>query len=228
MPTRTLPGGHYELGLGLLTVAGLGLLLVQSAASRTLLEPYLLPNIVLAWVPFILAVWLRGTLRRKVWSSWEGLAVSAAWLAFLPNSFYMVSDFIHLAEVDTNQLLTSAVVFTSFIVTALLLGYSSLYLVHIELRRRLTPRATVTIIALILFACSVAIYLGRDLRWNTWDVLVDPAGMLFDLSSRLLHPTQYKQVFAVVAPFFVLLGSLYVCAWQGVRTLGHANKSDLL
>ena len=64
----------------------------------------------------------------------------------------------------------------------------------------------------------MAIYIGRDLRWNSWDVVADPAGVLFDLSSRLLHPGQYGPMLAVILPFFVLLCSLYGVAWFGIQT----------
>lgn len=187
---------------------GAALILDRSSAPL-----YLLWNLFLAWVPFGLTIWLIRLLRRKAWSSWEGMAVSAAWIAFLPNSFYMVSDFIHLSEVNPDRLLFYSVLFASFIFTALALGIASLYMVHAELRRRLAAGAAWAWILCVLFICCVAIYVGRDLRWNSWDVLVDPAGLLFDLSSRLLRPSEYRSIIGVIAPFFVLLSSVYAIAW---------------
>ena len=181
--------------------------------DRSLAPLYLLWNLFLAWVPFGLTIWLVRLLCRKAWSSWEGMAVSAAWIAFLPNSFYMVSDFIHLSEVNPDHLLFYSVLFASFIFTALALGIASLYMVHAELRRRLAAGTAWVWILCVLFICCVAIYVGRDLRWNSWDVLVDPAGLLFDLSSRLLRPSEYRSILGVIAPFFVLLSSVYVIAW---------------
>ena len=83
-------------------------------------------------------------------------------------------------------------------------------------------RASSVLIAIILFMCSFAIYLGRDLRWNSWDVLVNPAGILFDVSDHLIHPLQNGAMFSMTFSFFVLLGSLYVVGWQ----LGEATRSD--
>lgn len=207
------PGVRYVLALCLATGVSVALL-----GSAYYLDPagaplYLMWNLLLAWVPFWLAVWLRLLLRRKYWSSWEGMAVSAVWLAFLPNSFYMVSDFIHLPEMNRDYLLLYTVTFTAFVVTALVLGLSSLYVVHTLLRRRIAATAAWGWLLLIVFICCVAIYIGRDLRWNSWDVLVDPAGLLFDLSWRLVHPSIYRQILNVIAPFYLLITSLYAVVW---------------
>jgi uncharacterized membrane protein len=147
------------------------------------------------------------------------MSLSLLWLIFLPNTFYMISDFIHLADVNPQQLLFNAVMFTSFIYIGVLLGFSSLYIVHQELAKRFSVQTTVTAVALALLACSFAIYIGRDLRWNTWDIVTDPAGVLFEVSTRLLHPSQYPQVLDVVTPFFALLGSMYMVARQSVVIL---------
>lgn len=213
MRVKITSGVRYGLALLSATIISVGLLGIAFIADHGSAPGYLLWNLFLAWIPFGLATWLVRVLRRKAWSSWEGLVVSGVWLAFLPNSFYMVSDFIHLSELGTEHLLFYAVLFTLFIFTALALGISSLYLVHTELRRRIMGPAAWGWVLVILFVCSVAIYIGRDLRWNTWDVLVDPSGLLFDLSSRLLHPAAYGQIIGVIAPFFVLLSSMYGLVW---------------
>lgn len=180
---------------------------------------YMIWNLFLAWLPPIFTLWLLGTLRRKRWSSWEGIGVSLLWLGFLPNCFYLVSDFIHLDEAPRAEILYDAVMFTSFAINGLLLGYISLYLFHMELRKRISGTATRGILALTLLLCSFAIYLGRDLRWNTWDVFVNPAGILFDLSNRLINPFAYPRMFLVTGIFFVLLTTLYFVIWNIIRAV---------
>ena len=211
------PNVRYALGLGLATAVSAGLLVMESVSLGSSTHNYLLWNLFLAWIPFFLAVWLQRTLRRRLWSSWEALTLSIAWLAFLPNSFYMVSDFIHLSEIGPEHILISAVAFAAFIFTGLVLGISSLYVVHQECLKRVSAREAIAIVGALLLLSSFAIYVGRDLRWNTWDVLVNPTGLLFDLSERLLHPSQYGQVLSVVLPFFVFLSTVYVVVWYGIR-----------
>jgi uncharacterized membrane protein len=220
MRIKAVPGIRFASMLALATAISVAFLGADVAIYRDAVPGYLLWNLFLAWIPFGLVLLLIHILRTKSWSSWEGIGVSLVWLAFLPNTFYMVSDFLHLAEpTQPEQLLFNTVVFTSFIYTGIVLGFGSLFLVHTELNKRLPARVTRMLIGTILFICSLAIYVGRDLRWNTWDILVDPAGVLFDISTRLLHPAQYGQMFTVVIPFFVLLATMYTVAWRSSHLL---------
>jgi uncharacterized membrane protein len=180
---------------------------------------YLVWNLALAWVPLLLALWLERILRVRLWSSWLALLATFLWLAFLPNSFYVISDFVHLTEVPRVDVVFDTVMFASFAINGLMLGYLSLFLVHCELRKRMSVRASGLIIAAVLLISSFAIYIGRDLRWNTWDVIFSPASLLFDVSDRLLNAGAHPQVFSTTASFFVFLGSIYVVVLYMVRVL---------
>ncbi|HSH55784.1 MAG TPA: DUF1361 domain-containing protein [Candidatus Limnocylindrales bacterium] len=180
---------------------------------------YMLWNLFLGWLPLLFIARLLSILRHKRWSSWEGIGVSVLWLFFLPNSFYMVSDLIHLRNAPGASVLYDAVMLLSFILTGLLLGYTSLFLFHMELRKRLRKGSVRVCLALIFLLCSFAIYLGRELDWNSWDILFNPAGLLFDVSDRVIHPLEYLDMFGIVVPFFVLLSTFYVVCWQVARAL---------
>lgn len=219
MRVHLAPRAQFVVGLLLATAVSGGLLAAEWVAYGELVHQYLLWNLFLAWLPFGLALWLHAVLRRKLWSSWEALLVTIAWVVFLPNSFYMVSDFIHLNELATDQVLFGAVTFTSFVFTSLCLGISSLYIVHRELLRRARARMATIMVGVLLLVASAAIYVGRDLRWNSWDVVINPFGLLFDVSERLLHPSQYGQALAVILPFFALLVMMYFVVWQAIHAV---------
>lgn len=216
------PRERVVASLGGLTAVSVGFFVVGAVANRSLQFDYLLWNLFLAWLPLVLVVFLIRNLRRHLWSSWQPLVLTLLWLLLLPNSFYMISDFVHIQDVVRESLLYDVVMFTSFIFTAALLGFSSLYMVHSQLRQRLSQHISSTLVGSILLLCSFAIYLGRDLRWNSWDVLVNPAGILFDISDHLIHPFQHGDMFTSTLYFFVLLGSLYVVGWQ----LGEATRRE--
>ena len=93
-----------------------------------------------------------------------------------------------------------------------------------QFRQRFSRRTSAAWIAVVLFISSVAMYIGRDLRWNSWDVLTNPGGLLFDLSDRVLHPAQYPQMLLAIAAFFVLLLSMYGLLWRGARLLTRAGQ----
>jgi uncharacterized membrane protein len=80
---------------------------------------------------------------------------------------------------------------------------------------------------LVLLLCSLAIYIGRDLRWNSWDILASPAGLLFDLSERLLKVDEYGAMVGTIMMFFGLLGGMYYVGWRLIRVLGHLVPRDV-
>jgi uncharacterized membrane protein len=219
--SRLTPRAQFGASLLGATGASMLLLLADSLHNHSFYFAYLIWNLFLAWLPLVFALWLVRILQRKLWSSWEALGVTALWLVFLPNSFYMVSDYIHLAEVSEHDLLYDAVMLTSFISVAVVLGICSLYLVHREIIKRFTLRDSLIWLASIIVLCSFAIYLGRDLRWNSWDVLTNPGGLLFDVSDRLIHPAAYPDMLLTTAIFALLMSTFYGLALSAMRLLRH-------
>lgn len=215
---------QFILALLFSSLVGTALFTFSALRSHSLDYGYLLWNLFLAWIPIVISTRLVHVLHRKLWSSWEALFTSIAWLIFLPNSFYMISDFIHLSSAANNNVLYYAVTFTSIIYSAVVIGFLSLYMVHIELKKRLADLDATLWIAAILLSCSLAIYIGRDLRWNSWSILTNPGGVIFDISNRLMHVSSYSQIISTAGVFFVLLGSMYMLAWSGIKVLKPRNS----
>jgi uncharacterized membrane protein len=222
------PRTHFLLALVVATLATFGLFLARALRNNSWEYNYLVWNLFLAWLPLVFALRLVIVLRAKLWSSWEAVILSVLWLLFLPNSFYMISDFIHLERLPTVDLLQDAVMITAFVYLSLTIGFSSLYLVHLEFKKRFSPRWSALFISVFLLLASLAIYTGRDLRRNSWDVLANPAGLLFDFSDRLLNPSGYGQIAVTVLSFFALLGSMYTVLWCGARLIRRNGDTHLL
>jgi len=211
--------GLLARALALSTLVSVGLYLYADLFKSGSYYFYLDWNLFLAMLPLLFASLLVRLLRQQAWSSWPGIGLSVLWLGFLPNSFYMVTDYIHLPEVGNADLLFYVVLFTSFIATGLFFGFASLVMVHRELRRRLPAPSARRVVGLVLLLCSFAIYLGRDLRWNTWDVVFNPGGLLFDISERFLNPQGYGNMIETTLLFMVLLSSMYFVIWSCVRVM---------
>src|ERR687891_514977 len=97
---------------------------------------FLVWNLILAWVPLVLAVGAYVRARRGVDLVVAVLLVP--WLLFFPNAPYLLTDFIHLGEgVGPAPLWYDALMLSAFAWTGLLLGFASLYLVQMILRRAL-------------------------------------------------------------------------------------------
>lgn len=224
--TSQVASTYSRVFYALVAANGVALLLfvLRSIESQTDRYWFLLWNLFLAWLPILFAYWLTVRLRTFAWLSWQNIALTLLWLGFLPNSFYLVSDLIHLHETGEVSLLYDIVMFTSFIFNAYIAGFMSLYLVHRELVKRTAYRYAYLGIAGVLLACGFAIYLGRSLRWNSWDVLINPAGILFDVSDRVVNPAAHPQSFVTTATFFLLLLSTYAVIWELSRVLAGKRK----
>lgn len=206
-----------------LTLVSGGFFAVGVIENHALTFWYLMWNLLLAWLPLLFVFGLMRVIKSRGWTSWLGIVLTLLWLGFLPNSFYMVSDFIHLQDYQRVNIVFDAVMFSSFVLTGLLLGFTSLYLVHSELVKRLRAKSAWTWVAVVLALCSFAIYLGRDLRMSSWDVLTQPAGILFDVSDPLVNPRTHALAFTTTLTFFVFLMSLYVVVRQ---LAGALEQSD--
>jgi uncharacterized membrane protein len=180
---------------------------------------FLFWNLLLAWIPLFIVWQLIQQLNKHAWREPIPVGLTLLWLGFLPNSFYLISDLVHLQSTAEIGVLFDAVLFMSCIINGLVAGIISLLLVHQEILRRRGPEVARTLIALAILGTSYAIYLGRSLRWNTWDVLLNPPGLLFDISDHVIKPLDHPQVFVTTATFFLLIGSLYWVVWEFVKVL---------
>lgn len=210
---------------GLLSLVSIGFFVVGAIASHSFTYWYLVWNLFLAWLPLVFIALLYKVLRRHPWSGWLGTGLTLLWLIFLPNAFYIVSDFIHLGDIGQLDVLSDAVMFLMFALSGLALGFTSLYMVHRLLLKRLSRSTSHVIVAIVLLLCSFAVYLGRDLRWNSWDALLHPAGVLFDVSDPFFNPSTHHDAFTTTLMFFILLGTLYMVAWQLGRALRAGNRT---
>jgi uncharacterized membrane protein len=133
-----------------------GLVLVRNLYTGNPNFRYLIWNLFLAWVPFVLALLFYDGQRRGMRA--PGLAaLGALWLVFFPNGPYIVTDFVHLSRDPLSPLWFDGMTIAAFAATGLLLGLGSLYLVQSAVRRELGW----LVVGAALLLGSVGIYLGR-------------------------------------------------------------------
>jgi uncharacterized membrane protein len=177
---------------------------------------FLVWNLVLAWVPFVLALGAYASARR-------GKGVAAAvlgvlWLLFFPNAPYLLSDFIHLHESRATPLWYDALMLAAFAWTGLLLGFASLYLMQMIWQRAAGTLLSWLGVVAALGLGSLGVYLGRFLRFNSWDALVRPRSIVHVIRTELENPLQHPRV---LASFVVLTASLtigYLIVYSTVGT----------
>ena len=91
------------------------------------------------------------------------------------------------------------------VIIGFMLGTASLFLVHRELSKRLSAPRSWLLVELVVLASSFAIFLGRDLRWNSWDIIVNPGDVAADILDRVFNPFDHFGTWAVT----LLFGSFF-------------------
>jgi uncharacterized membrane protein len=178
---------------------------------------FLVWNLTLAWVPLVLALAAYAVARRG-----RGPLVAALgmlWLLFFPNAPYLLTDFIHLHASATTPLWYDALMLAAFAWTGLLLGFASLYLMQTIWFRTAGPLVSWLGAVGALALASFGIYLGRFLRFNSWDALVRPNGIAHVITSDLENPFQHPRLLLALAVLTVALTIGYVIVFSaaGVR-----------
>ncbi len=170
---------------------------------------YLTYNLVLAAIPLGVAIWLRTILERYTWRDWRSLILLIVWLLFLPNSFYILTDFIHLPETHRVDIIQDIVMLTQYSIVGFVMGFASLSLLHDAYLKRLKARTVTVLVYVTLWLASFAIYLGRELRWNSWDIVSNPVGLFGDVWSIIFHPFLHIGMISMLLSYFAMLMSLY-------------------
>jgi uncharacterized membrane protein len=138
-------------------------------------------NLFLAWVPYLFALWADSIHVRHP-GRWRRLLLPGAlWLAFLPNALYMVTDLAHLHWRDGSFLWYDTGMLAAFAWSGCFLAVTSLRLFH-EMVQYSVGRLRAGIFVLLCMGLTGAgVYIGRVLRWNSWDVLRKPLDLLADI-----------------------------------------------
>jgi len=177
---------------------------------------FLVWNLALAWIPFVLALAAYASARRE--TSAATVALGVLWLLFFPNAPYLLTDFIHLQESGTTPLWYDALMLASFAWTGLLLGFGSLYMMQIIWRRAAGDVWSWLGVIGVLGLASFGVYLGRFLRFNSWDALVRPRGIAHVIATDLENPFRNPRLFAALLVLTAALTVGYLIVYSAIGT----------
>lgn len=178
-------------------------------------------NLFLAWLPYIFALvssLIHDVLPRKWWLM---LIPSGLWFLFLPNAFYIVTDFFQLTEHAAIPIWydSGLVAITSW--TGLFLAIISLSTMQRIVQAYLGGFFSWGFSLLVIGLNGYGVYLGRFLRWNSWDLIFEPVAILSDSYELLKNPFDSKEVIG----FIVMYTSLYLVTYLTFSLLLFSNMN---
>ena len=205
--------------VGLLLGASLvcvGLVTARMVYSHTVHYWFLIWNLALAWVPFVFAGrglhhWPRRAAPCCTPSSssprWSGWSSS-------PTRPYILTDFLHLGSMgDIVPGWYDVLMLFWFAWTGLLLGVVSLYLMHDIVARAFGGAAGWAFVIAAACLGSFGIYLGRFLRWNSWDLLRRPMPLAGELYGKVTDPASQPRLLGFTLLFALLFLFIYVAVY---------------
>ncbi|HHV99258.1 MAG TPA: DUF1361 domain-containing protein [Clostridiaceae bacterium] len=160
------------------------------------------------------------------------------WLLFFPNSVYMVTDFIHISgdkfmwivEAEKYSSNRGVVYSTDIIIWAKLLvigigfifslfvGLESLHIFEQNIKKKFSRPACWSGVLTVALLSAIGVYIGRFLRFNSWDVLFRPVKLLEQVIAKLDGFT---------VQFIIIFFLFEICSYILYKTLrGTINQKN--
>lgn len=184
------------------------MLVGRAAITGLVTYAFLLWNLFLAFVPYAITQWLAD--RPQFYKKKLSLVfVILIWLLFIPNSFYILTDLFHLNSVDTTSKWFDLLLIFSFAWNGLLLGMLSVRTIERIAGGIWGQGFSLILLFVVMWLNAFGVYIGRYLRFNSWDVITQPLSLFREMSWVLLHPLQHKMEWGMISSYAVFMLVLY-------------------
>ena len=224
-PPRRAAARHHRFAYAIVGLLGgaslvcIGLIVARMWYSHTYHYWFLMWNLALAWVPLLVAaVAYRVTPATRALRYVLVLAAAVVWLVFFPNAPYILTDFLHLGSMgDIVPGWYDVLMLFWFAWAGLMLGIVSLYLMQGIVTRSLGASAGWVFVVAAAGLGSFGIYLGRFLRWNSWDLVSRPGSLAEQLVGRVTDRASQPRLLGFTLMFALLFLFIYVAVYIFAR-----------
>ncbi|HMU45452.1 MAG TPA: DUF1361 domain-containing protein [Chitinophagaceae bacterium] len=187
-----------------------GILLLARMIVTDTIEYIFLPwNLFLAFIPYWITRWMIGNVK-ILESRVKLLAALGTWLLFIPNSFYIVTDLFHLTHVDTAPKWFDLLLIFSFTWNGILAGVISLRRVEIITCVSKGKNFSLVVIFFVMWLNAFGIYIGRFLRFNSWDIITDPFSLFGEIMDMITHPVANGYAWGMTLCYAVFMTFVYL------------------
>jgi uncharacterized membrane protein len=185
-------------------------LLVGSRVVYTgnLLFMFLVWNLFLAFVPYVISLYFSRQARH--FSTMGFLILSFVWLIFIPNAFYIITDLFHLDMSNEMPMWFDLALILSFAWSGLLLGVLSVRQMVKIMMERCGKNFEWFFTIPVMLLNGLGIYVGRYLRFNSWDIITDPFDLSREMIYLFIHPLRNRIDWSMIVCYSILVGLIYL------------------
>jgi uncharacterized membrane protein len=184
------------------------LLLARVVVTGSGMYLFLPWNLVLAFVPYWITRWMISDVS-LIENKYSRYALLGVWLLFIPNSFYIITDLFHLSHVSSAPKWFDLLLIFSFAWNGILAGIISLRRVELILNIAPGKNFSIPVVFVVMWLCGLGIYIGRYLRFNSWDIITDPFSLVAEIGAMLIHPVEYGFAWGMTFVYSVFMTFLY-------------------
>lgn len=137
-----------------------------------------------------------------------------ATIVFLPNAPYLLTDLCHLRWTTyANFLWLDILMIVAYAATGLVVFYATFFVLEKILEQYWGATWTTLVLILLFFLNAFGVYLGRFLRFNSWDLVTKPWSLLEVITERLMYPMAHPKTWGVTLGY----GSLFLLGFYGLK-----------
>jgi uncharacterized membrane protein len=197
---------------------------------------FLIWNAFLAWIPLGLAVLLDliHLLTSRTARLTLSVPVGLLWLFFYPNAAYLITDLLHPFNrypIAAGTRFWEEISFWDHLFTLLFAGLLGLALasvslasVHQLVRKAGGRLAGWAFAVAVLLLSSFGIYLGRFIRWNSWDLLRHPGFVLRETAAYFADSANVEHALAFCKWIFLITLFCYVVLYGFARVFRSSER----
>jgi uncharacterized membrane protein len=185
------------------------LLLARMAVTGTIAYIFLPWNLFLAFIPYWITSWLSRNIG-VMETRWKLVLALAAWLLFIPNSFYIITDLFHFTRIRSAPKWFDLLLIFSFAWNGIVCGIISLRrvetIIHFYFARKFTP----LLVFVVMWLSAFGVWVGRFLRFNSWDILTDPFSLTGEIMDMMIHPVANGYAWGMTGCYALFMTILYL------------------
>lgn len=208
---------NFKSQLNIFAIFCITLVISRMLYTENIKFIFLIWNIFLGWIPFASSNYLlnhKDNIRNP-----KQIAFLLIAIAFLPNAVYLITDLIHLKPRTDVALWYDS--FLLFCFSLLGLMYSTISLINLEkiFRWMIPSKWVIPLMLFLIIGSGYGVYLGRVLRWNSWDAVIHPFGIISDTFQHVIHPFQHKIAWLMT----IVFASIQAMFWSMFRKISMNN-----
>ncbi|SFJ49175.1 DUF1361 domain-containing protein [Olleya namhaensis] len=204
----------------LLSAFSILLLLFRIKLTQSHYFLFLVWNLFLAGIPYAITSYLK-TLKHI--NTLSLLIIGSVWLVFLPNAPYIITDLFHLRYSSAHLVWLDTLIIIVFAITGLIFFYKSVLTMESIIKTYVEKRVVAFMLPVLFILVGFGVYLGRFLRFNSWEIINKPWTIITTILEIITHPRTHSAACFFTICFGLFLGVFYYI----VKTTTIENKKRL-